>query len=162
MRHNFQFNRVGILALILLLPGCIWGSVQYDRTLKRDVVKNIESNKTIQANILEWFGTPAVLAQKEGAVYIYSLDPSQEEPREIDSKVFFKYFLQRHDLTKHHAVYYYLDEWETISGISVPIGNTMLSLPFTSTDLQFSQLWVLVNRKTGRVEDYVFLEAEEQ
>ena len=82
--------------------------------------------------------------------------------RKVDSNVFFKYFLQRHALSEHHVVYYYFDEWEKISGVSIPLGNTLFSLPLTSTDLQFSELWVLVNQKTGRVEDYVFLEAEEK
>jgi len=162
MRLNSQFNRVGILTLIILLPGCIWGSVQYDRTLRKEAIQNIESSNTTRANIQEWFGPPAILAQQEGTVLIPSLDPSHEKTREIDSKIFFKYFLQGHTLSEHHVVYYYSEEWEKINGFFIPLGNTLLSLPFTSTDIQFSELWVLVNRKTGRVEDYVFLEAEEQ
>lgn len=162
MRHNSQFYRVGILALIILLPGCIWGSVKYDRMLRKEVVKSIESYKTTRKNILERFGPPSILARKEGTVLLPSLDPKDEKMREVNSIVFFKYFLQRHDISEHHAVYYYYDEWEKINGVSIPIGNTLFSLPLTSTDLQFSELWVLVNRKTEQVEDYMFLEREEE
>ena len=162
MRHNSQFYRVGILALIILLPGCIWGSVKYDRMLRKEVVKSIESNKTTRKNILERFGPPSILARKEGTVLLPSLDPKDEKMREVNSIVFFKYFLQRHEISEHHAVYYYYDEWEKINGVSIPIGNTLFSLPLTSTDLQFSELWVLVNRKTEQVEDYMFLEREEE
>ena len=162
MRHNSQCNKLVILAVIMLIPGCIWGSVQYDRSLGKEPINNIEPGKTTRENILKRFGPPAVLAQKEGTIWLPSLDPSHGKMREVDSKVFFKYFLQRHDLSEHHVVYYYFDEWEKVNGFSIPIGNTLFSLPLTSTDLQFSQLWVLVNRKTGRVEDYVFLEAEEK
>jgi len=162
MRHNSQFYRVGILALIILLPGCIWGSVKYDRMLRKEMVKSIESNKTTRKNILERFGPPSILARKEGTVLLPSLDPKDEKMREVNSIVFFKYFLQRHDISEHHAVYYYYDEWEKINGVSIPIGNTLFSLPLTSTDLQFSELWVLVNRKTEQVEDYMFLEREEE
>lgn len=162
MKFSTQFNRVGILALIILLPSCIWGSVKYDRALRKEVIKNIEPRKTTRTSILEWFGPPAILASQEGTVLIPPLDPADEKMREVDSKVFFKYFLERHTLTEHHTVYYYFDEWEKINGVSIPIGNTLLSLPFTSTDLQFSELWVLVNRKTRQVEDYVFLEREEK
>jgi hypothetical protein len=153
---------VGILALIILLPGCIWGSVKYDRMLRKEVVKSIESYKTTRKNILERFGPPSILARKEGTVLLPSLDPKDEKMREVNSIVFFKYFLQRHDISEHHAVYYYYDEWEKINGVSIPIGNTLFSLPLTSTDLQFSELWVLVNRKTEQVEDYMFLEREEE
>ena len=162
MRHNSQFYRVGILALIILLPGCIWGSVKYDRMLRKEVVKSIESYKTTRKNILERFGPPSILARKEGTVLLPSRDPKDGEMREVNSIVFFKYFLQRHDISEHHAVYYYYDEWEKINGVSIPIGNTLFSLPLTSTDLQFSELGVLVNRKTEQVEDYMFLEREEE
>ena len=162
MRHNPQFYRVGILALIILLPGCIWGSVKYDQMLRKEVVKSIESNKTTRKNILERFGPPSILARKEGTVLLPSLDPKDEKMKEVNSIVFFKYFLQRHEISEHHAVYYYYDEWEKINGVSIPIGNTLFSLPLTSTDLQFSELWVLVNRKTEQVEDYMFLEREEE
>jgi hypothetical protein len=148
--------------LIILIPGCIWGSVQYDRTLEKEMIKNIEPGTTTRKNILEWFGPPGILAGKEGVVSLPSLDPGQEEMRQVDSKVFFKFFLEKQSISEHHVVYYYFNEWEKINGISIPLGNTLLSLPLTSTDLQFSELWVLVNRKTGQVEDYVFLEAEEK
>jgi hypothetical protein len=161
MTYKPQLNRLGILALIILIPGCIWGSVQHDRTLKKEMIKNIEAGKATRMNILEWFGPPAILAKTEGMVSFPALKPDDEAMRKFDSIVFFKYFLKRHVISEHHAVYYYFDEWEKINGISIPIGNTLISLPLTSTDLQFSELWVLVNQKTGQVEDYVFLEREE-
>ena len=162
MIYRSSFNKLSLLALLILFPGCIWGSVQYDRTLEKEIVENIETGKTTRNNILKWFGPPAILAKKEGVVLLPSFDPDPEKMREVDSKVFFKYFLGRHAISEHHVVYYYFNEWEKINGVSIPIGNTLLSLPLTSTDLQFSELWVLVNRQTEQVEDYVFLEAEEK
>jgi len=163
MRHNPQFYRVGILALIILLPGCIWGSVKYDRMLRKEVVKSIEPNKTTRKNILKLFGPPSILASKEGTVLLPFLDPKDKKMREVDSIIFFKNFLQRHDISEHHAVYYYYDEWEKVNGVSIPIpGISLASLPLTSTNIQFSELWILVNRKTEQVEDYVFLEREEK
>jgi hypothetical protein len=162
MRYSSPFCKWSVLALTILIPGCIWGSVQYDLTLEKGVIKNIESGKTTRMNILEWFGPPAILARKVGVVPLPSLDKNNDEMRKINSRVFFKYFLERHTISEHHVVYYYLNEWEKINGFSIPIGNTLLSLPLSSTDLQFTELWVLVNRTTGLVEDYVFLEAEEK
>jgi hypothetical protein len=162
MTYKFQFNTLGFLVLMILIPGCIWGSVKFDRVLGKDRIKNIESGKTTRNNILKWFGPPAILAGKTGTVSLPPLKADSGEIRKVDSNTFFKYFLVGHDLSEHHVVYYYFDEWEKINGVSIPIGNTLFSLPLTSTDLQFSELWVLVNRETGQVEDYVFLEAEEK
>lgn len=163
MRYNSQFSKLSVLALIILIPGCIWGSVQYDLTLKKGVIKNIELGKTTRLNILEWFGPPAILAEKEGVASLPSEGQDYEKMRQVDSIVFFKYFLERHTLSEQHVVYYYFNEWEKIGGVSIPIpGLALASLPLTSGNLQSRELWVLVNRKTGRVEDYVFLEGAEK
>jgi hypothetical protein len=162
MLYKSPPSKLNALALILLLPGCIWGSVHYDWTLKKEVIKNIEPGKTTRMNILQWLGPPAILAEQGGVTLLPTLDPDPEKMRKVDSKVFFKYFLEGHAISEQHVVYYYFNEWEKINGVSIPIGNTLLSLPLTSTDLQFSELWVLVNRKTGQVEDFVFLEREEK
>jgi len=166
MIYKPQLNRLAALALIILIPvgGCIWGSVQYDRTLEKELIKNIEPGKTTRKNILEWFGPPEILARNDGVVLLPPLETSQGKMREVDSKVFFKYFLQRHPIAEHHVVYYYFNEGEDINGFSIPIpiGTFFVSLPATSGNLQLSELWVLVNRQTEQVEDYVFLEGEEK
>ncbi|MEE8126997.1 MAG: hypothetical protein V3T45_00460 [Nitrospinaceae bacterium] len=165
MIYKPQLNRLAALALIILIPvgGCIWGSVQYDRTLEKELIKNIEPGKTTRLNILEWFGPPEILARKDGVVLLPPLETGQGKMREVDSKVFFKYFLERHTLSEQHVVYYYFNEWEKIGGVSIPIpGLALASLPLTSGNLQSRELWVLVNRQTEQVEDYVFLEGEEK
>jgi hypothetical protein len=163
MGYSSPFCKLSALALTILIPGCIWGSVQYDLTLKKGVIKNIEPGETTRINILEWFGPPAILAKKEGIASLPSEGQDYEKMRQVDSIVFFKYFLERHTITKQHVVYYYFNEWEKIGGVSIPIpGLALASLPLTSGNLQSSELWVLVNRKTGRVEDYVFLEGAEK
>ncbi len=165
MIYKPQLNRLAALALIILIPvgGCIWGSVQYDRTLEKELIKNIEPGKTTRKNILEWFGPPEILARKDGVVLLPPLETGQGKMREVDSKVFFKYFLERHPIAEQHVVYYYFNEWEKIGGVSIPIpGLALASLPLTSGNLQSRELWVLVNRQTEQVEDYVFLEGEEK
>ncbi len=164
MIYKSQFNKLGVLALVILFPigGCIWGSVKHDQTLEKGLIKNIESGKTTRKDILEWLGPPGILARKDGVVSLPSLETDPGKMRKVDAKVFFKYFLERHPISEHHVVYYYFNEKEKINGISIPLVSILLSLPVTAGDLQFSELWVLVNRKTGRVEDYVFLEWEEE
>lgn len=161
-----QFNKLAALALIILIPagGCVWGSVLYDRTLEKEVIKKIEPGTTTRVNILEWFGPPEVLARKDAMITIPAFGKDQEEVQQIDSKVFFEHFSNKHALAEHHVVYYYFNEGEDINGFSIPIpiGTFFVSLPATFGDLQLSELWVLVNRETGKVDDYVFLERAEK
>ena len=156
-----------VLALITLLPtqGCIWGSVQYDRTLTKDVVEKIKPGKTTRKNILKWLGPPEVLAKKDDRISLPILENENKDVRiqEVDSMIFFEKFLEKQPISDHHVVYYYLNEGEDINGFAIPIpGLSFISVPATFGNLQFSELWVLVNNETEQVEDYVFLKREEK
>jgi len=125
-----------ILALAILFPaqGCIWGSVEYDRTLTKDVINKIEPGKTTRKNILKWFGPPEVLAKKDDKVSIPFLDNESKgvKIREVDSTIFFEKFSEKHSISEHYVVYYYLNEGEDINGFSIPIpGLTFVSVPAT-------------------------------
>ena len=151
------------MTVLLPVEGCIWGSVQYDRTLVKNVITKIEPGKTTRKDLQKWLGPPEVLATKDSMISFPTLEGGQVEMKEVDSKVFFKHFLEKHPLSDHHVIYYYLNEGEDINGFAIPIpGLSFVSVPATFGNLQFSELWVLVNRKTGQVEDYVFLEREEK
>lgn len=161
-----RLNKLAFLALIAVLPfgGCVWGSVEYDRTLEWEKIDLIKSGKTSPEKILEWFGPPEVIAKKNTLVPFPTLNTEEEEFREVNSNIFFKYFLKKHPITDQHVVYYYFNEGEDINGFSlpIPIGTFFISVPATYGDLQLRELWVLVNRETGKVEDFVFLEGAEK
>ena len=163
-KPQLKMRTAWLLTFLLSLGGCIWGSVEYDRTLKKDMVLKIEPGKTTRNHILQWFGPPAVLAEKNNRVSLPALEQGQVKIQDVDSLMFFEEFLEKHSISEHHAVYYYLNEGEDINGfgIPIPIGGFFVSLPATFGNLQFSELWVLVNRNTGLVEDYVLLEREEE
>jgi hypothetical protein len=131
--------------------------------LGKDLVKKIEPGKTTRKNILKWFGPPEALAKKDDMISLPTLKNEGVKMQEVDSMIFFDKFLGKHPISEHHVVYYYLNEGEDINGFAIPIpGLSFVSVPATFGNLQFSELWVLVNRKTGQVEDYVFLEREEK
>ena len=160
-----QLRNLTILMLAVLLPveGCIWGSVQYDRTLIKNVIAKIEPGKTTRKDLQKWLGPPEVLATKDSKISLPTLEDGQVKMKEVDSMIFFKQFMEKYPLSNHHVVYYYLNEGEDINGFAIPIpGLSFVSIPATFGNLQFSELWVLVNRETEKVEDYVFLEREEK
>ena len=166
MKFKSQTKPLAALMITFLLPvqGCVWGSVQYDPTLDKEVVKKITPGKTTRKNILKWFGPPEVLARKNKMISLPILEDGTVKIQDVDSTVFFDKFSEKHSISEHHAVYYYFNEEEDINGfaIPIPIGFTFVNLPATFGNLQFSELWVLVNRETEQVEDYIFLEREEK
>ena len=125
MIFRSQSKKLAILAVAILFPvqGCIWGSVQYDRTLTKNVVNKIEPGKTTRKNILKWFGPPEVLAKKNDKVSLPFLDSKSKDVkiREVDSMIFFEKFLEKRSISEHHVVYYYLNEGEDINGLAIPI-----------------------------------------
>ena len=160
-----QFRNLVILILSVLLPaeGCIWGSVQYNRTLVKNVIKKIEPGKTTRKDLQKWLGPPEALVTKDSTISLPIVEAGQVKMKEVDSMDFFKHFSGKHTISEHHVVYYYLNEGEDINGFAIPIpGLSFVSIPATFGNLQFSELWVLVNRETEQVEDYVFLEREEK
>ena len=68
---------VSLLFIFLPIQGCIWGSVQYDRTLEKEVIAKITPGKTTRKEILKWLGPPEVLAQKDDRVSIPTLEDGQ-------------------------------------------------------------------------------------
>ena len=171
MTVKSQFNKLAILALVILVSaqGCIWGSVQYDQTLGKEVIDRIKPGETTRRNIQQWLGPPKALARKDGKTLLPFLikkqgDTSEGAAREVDSKYLFEPFSANHSISEDHVVYFYFDEREQLKGFSIPLplGGIPISLPATFGTLQFSKLWILVNHKTGNVEDYVFKEGEEE
>jgi hypothetical protein len=71
------------------------------------------------------------------------------EYHEIQADPFFELFSTRHALTEYHRVYYYYDAWNTTTSFVLVLAI------YETGKTTIDQLWVLVNEKTGLVEDYV-------
>ncbi len=138
--------------------GCtvISGTYVAEEPFTGEQVKQIRNYYTTRADVLGWFGPPAVIARQGAVLKVPPPGPGKRGSREVPAEQFFKLFAESHALTGDHIVYYYQDS--SLHWSEIAIGYIVL--PTTST-MRVTKLWVLINDKTGIVED-TFLGKEEK
>ncbi len=128
--------------------------------LKDSEVAQIAPRRTTKKELFELLGAPmAIVANGETASI-----PSPTVWRgggiqhggyqEIQADAVFELFSQ-HALTEYHRVYYYF------YAVSQHTAIILVLAVLESSDTDIDKLWVLVNERTGVVEDYVFRKAED-
>ena len=70
--------------------------------------------------------------------------------KKIQGDVFFEFFVQEHKVRDHHRVYHYYHS--DLSGAIV----FLIFFMGESSQVNAEQLWLLVNERTGIVEDYFY------
>jgi len=151
----------GIMALIL--TGCIPMPPMYSGlTLDKKQIDNIHPGKSTKYEILSSLGPPLAIAVRDEPVTFESptiwIIRNDHKPQlapgkynEIESDLFFELFSSQHDLTEYHRVYYY---YSALSRLHIWFGGM-----YKKAKTDIDELWILVNEKTGIVEDY-FLKKE--
>jgi hypothetical protein len=148
-------------AAVTLLAASSWGCMIIPLHTgtpvpEQRVKEKIQPGKTTKQELFALLGAPmAIAVQGEMTAVllpsaVVSRPPHSREYYEIQADPFFELFSTRHTLTVYHQVYCYYNAWNitmTFFGVVAyyETGNTTID-----------RLWVLVNEKTGIVEDYVF------
>lgn len=143
------------LLIVVLIPasGCFFASGEFTAD---EPLNNAESiikvNKTTKAEILKAFGPPIAIARKGTTITFPSPGPRKEGYKEVASETFFELFSTKHNLTEDYIVYYYHSSTikESFFFFIIP-GSYQKSLIV-------NKLWILINEKTGVVEDYLLRE----
>ena len=149
-----------ISCLSLLLSGCIWPIWGSSGTpIETEQLNKIQPGKTTINEVFEWIGAPtAILASNEFypirmpqtyAKYAGSSLQSSIQSS-IQSDTFFELFSSQHQFHEYHRVYYF----HYAFSISMYYGGVIVNVETHKT--KFDKLWLLVNEKTGIVEDYKF------
>lgn len=142
-----------IFSLSLLLSGCyipLWGSS--GTPIETEQLNKIQPGKTTKNEVFEWIGPPiAVLASNE--FYPIRMPPKGARSSiqsSIQSDTFFELFSSQHQFHEYHRVYYFhyvFSRGNIYAGVFVTV---------QTSKVKFDKLWLLVNEKTGIVEDYKF------
>ena len=142
-----------IFSLSLLLSGCyipLWGSS--GTPIETEQLNKIQPGKTTKNEVFEWIGPPiAVLASNE--FYPVRMPPKGARSSiqsSIQSDTFFELFSSQHQFHEYHRVYYFhyafrIDHYAMGMIVSAQ-----------TSKVKIDKLWLLVNEKTGIVEDYKF------
>lgn len=148
-----------LLALYLcLLPGCLTLFKYSGSEIKAAHVAKIQPGITLKRDALEWFGFPMTISARDEIVVVPKASVPDKEyrvPRRqtvVNSDVFFDLFVSEVEFTKYHRVYYFHFSESR---------NLMFFLfvaKYDRIDTRFDKLWLLVDERTGIVEDYFFRE----
>lgn len=147
---------------VLFLTGCLSGCVPaipwYGGTKieKKDII-TIIPGKTSKYEAIEKLGAPIAIAKMGERLpipmesyWVPGLNLHTPGQYEINSDTFFELFSTEHEFNEYHRVYYYYR--------SKSSGGTVILLLifYESYRLSIDKLWLLVNEKTGVVEDIRF------
>ncbi len=142
--------------MLICMSGCMVSGVEYiiDEPLNEAQIKEIQRAETTKQEILKWFGPPVAIARQGTTMKIPPPGPTKKGYEEVLSETFFELFSAKHEIIEGHIIYYYY--YREIKGSFAAIGL----LGTSKKRLVVSKLWILINDKTGIVEDYLLRTSE--
>jgi hypothetical protein len=149
---------LSLLVVSLLVPGCAPAiPFKTGSPIREDQVKMIMVGKTTKNDLFEWFGAPMAAAARNEIAVISSPTIWTHAPGmmtggsySIESNAFFELFAQEHDLNEYHRIYYF--DYTASYRSAYIFVLAFYESGYTKSD----RLWVLMNEKTGLVEDFAF------
>ncbi len=160
MKRSLAIAIVGLGLLCAM--GCVVPTIPFKtgEPIRGDRLVTLTSGTTTKQDLLEQFGPPtAIVAQHEivaiPAPFAWNAGPATSfkmiaRDYRFQSDTFFELFSSGHGLGEYHRIYYYDYVVSSKTGYIFIVAFNESGM--TETD----RLWVLVNEKTGIVEDYVF------
>ena len=143
---------------LCVLPGCLTLFKYSGTEIKAAQVAQIQPGKTLKRDALEWFGAPMTISARGEIVVVPKASVPDKEYRipriltVVNSDTFFDLFSPEVEFTEYHRVYYfYFSE-------SRDLTYYFLVAKYNEIDTKFDKLWLLVDERTGIVEDYFFKE----
>jgi len=138
------------LSILFSGGGCHFRGIALDEQLDKAYIDKIQRGGTTKQEILDGLGLPKAIARKGKIIKAPSNDP-EKGMEEVDSELLFELFSEKHEIGDHHIIYFYYSS-------AAQMGHIML-IPLVyvgSGAVNIDRLWILINQKTHRVEDYVF------
>jgi hypothetical protein len=141
---------------LCILPGCLTLFKYSGSEIQAARVAQIQPGKTLKKETLEWFGAPMVISARDEIVVVPKASVPDNEyriprrPTVVNSDTFFDLFSSKVEFTEYHRVYYfYFSE-------SKDLTYYFLVAKYDKIETKLDKLWLLVDEKTGIVEDYFF------
>ena len=129
-------------ALTLLVGGCFVavGRERSEPPLDRGLIEKIRPRTTTAAEILQWFGPPAMIARQSSAQHASAADTAP----------LLELFAAKRPLGDQHVVYFYHSaaRREVAGGVLLAAGVHSRAV--------VDRLWILIDKQSGLVDDYVF------
>jgi hypothetical protein len=146
-----------VFAFILIgMSSCVVGKSKHiiGEPFNEAQIKGIQRAETTKQEILTWFGPPVAIARQGTTMTFPPPGPAKKGYEEVSSETFFELFSAKHEISEDHIIYYYY--YSVIKGSFTDCGLAGSS----KKRLVVSKLWILINKKTGIVEDYLLRREE--
>ena len=141
---------------LCFMPGCLTLFKYSGTEIEEARVAQLQPGKTHKRDALEWFGVPIAISARGEIVMIPKVSVPDKEyrvPRRltiVESNTFFDLFASEHEFTKYHRVYYFhFVESRNLT-------YYFILATYDEIDTRFDKLWLLIDERTGIVEDYFF------
>ncbi len=160
MTRSMVIAAVGLALLCAM--GCVVPTIplKTGEPIREDRLVTLTPGTTTKQDLLEQFGPPtAIIAQHEIVAIptpsVWNAGPPVSfrmisRDYRFQSDTFFELFASGRETGEYHRIYYY----DYV--VSSKTGHIFLVAFYESGETETDRLWVLVNEKTGVVEDYVF------
>jgi len=138
-----------IFIVAIFSAGCMIGGMRHtgEVLFAKEQVEKIERGVTTKQEVLQWFGPPVALARK-------GEDGKELRSENLRTDTFIEICAGKHTINQDHVIYYYRNE-----GRRSVVGVAFLALGEKSWQVR-ERLWILINERTGVVEDYMLREDE--
>lgn len=139
----------------LCLGGCFVARerILAGEPLPGDRIREIRRGTTTKQEILERFGPPAAIARPGTTVVFPPPGLGGRGRAEVPSEVFLELFSSGRAIRDSDVVYYYDASCLKSTGVLIV---PLIGGGYHSTEMAVERLWVLVDGRTGVVEDYVY------
>lgn len=154
MRRIAQSLVAAIVALSL--GGCLPAiSLKTGRPIGEDQVTAVTPGTTTKSELFERFGAPTAIAAPDEIAVIatpstWAAPYRRDSSYSLDANTFHELFPAARESGEYRRIYYYRHV------VSRKMIYFMLLALYESGETKSDRLWVLVNEKTGIVEDYAF------
>jgi hypothetical protein len=157
---NIPIRYTTVVLVLLCLSGCclIGGQYLVDEPIGKKRVERIRPGQTSIREVLTWLGPPAAIARNGKTVIFPPPSMGKSGYLEMNSDAFFELFSPGRELREEEVVYYYDPSRQSSLGALV----IMIVINFGGqTDrVKVERLWLLVDERTGTIEDYVYRVAD--
>lgn len=148
-----------IVLVLLCLSGCclIGGQYLADEPIEKKRVERISPGQTSVREVLTRLGPPVAIARSERTVIFPPPSIGRSGYLEMNSDAFFELFSPGRALRKEEVVYYYdASRKSSLGGLVIMI---LINFGGQTDRVKVERLWLLVDEKTGIIEDYVYRDA---
>ncbi len=142
----------------LSLCGCYMGERYIaGEPFSEKALSGLEQGTMTKQDVLQWFGPPSAVARRGSTMTFPPAGIRNEGWEDIRSDAFFELFPAKAGNADGRVIYYYYAPRVTMNGVF----SILIAGGFTRRVVT-DELWLLIDERTGKIEDFVLKPGEKE